>query len=204
MSSTVCLLFQNPTWLGEYPTWNPFGNWSTNEDFSRLRARGPQSPQMTSSKTTWVNYCHDFFSFSNFNFTKFLCFSLILFRSSWSYLCWGYHPWSFYCWPQFQVSFFSSKFWFHEIWDIFDQKNYILFIYFLGMSPILCGLSSWTHQQEDGARRQTISLKAVILVTVKIKSMLSFVIWFKKKLLEIYLLWKKIETFSLLKKMYIF
>ena len=71
---------------------------------------------------------------------------------------------------------FSKNYGFDEIFDIFP-KIYIL--YFSGMSLILCGLSSWTHQQEDGARKQTISLKAVILVIVKIKSMLFFVTWFR-------------------------
>ena len=75
------------------------------------------------------------FSFSNFNFTKFLCFSLILFRSSWSYLCWGYHPWSFYCWPQFQVSFFSSIS--RNLRHVWLKKLYFIYLFFRYVSNTL-------------------------------------------------------------------
>ena len=75
-----------------------------------LKVEGKRTP-ITSNDLVENNlgklFSRNFFIFE-FQFHEILMFFflLILFRSSWSYLCWGYHPWSFYCWPQFQVSIF--------------------------------------------------------------------------------------------------
>ena len=51
---TTIRILQNPTSLGVHPTWNPFVNWFTSVDLSKLTARGHPSPLTTLLNRHWA------------------------------------------------------------------------------------------------------------------------------------------------------
>lgn len=86
------------------------------------------------------------------------------------------------------LTFNASKIWYMKLSPSDQTSN---------TPPTFCGHSNWTHQPVAGARRLTITLKAVTSVTEKTKLMFCWDVWFKHTHTNVILCWHNYQPIAL-------